>query len=246
MKLLVLGHSDSDGSRFSNREDGWPWVLQEHIRAETGIDYEVVHRLYFAGPGAVDYLERQVAREQPDVVILALSSYSLVVQLVSNRVREKFGDRAANLVTAGENHVASVSGRLGPRGKRLLVAARRAGRGLVGTRPAMSFEAFAGAYGESFRALARHEDIQTLVLGGLGYARELERLNPALNDLQSGFYARMRDLAEEHHFDWVTHEAILGGREAKLPFFLPDGVHSNEASHRLVAEALAPLVLARQ
>jgi hypothetical protein len=43
----------------------------------------------------------------------------------------------------------------------------------------------------------------------------------------------------------VIHEEILGGRQEKLRYMQRDGVHSNEAAHRLAAEALLPLVLAK-
>ena len=109
----------------------------------------------------------------------------------------------------------------------------------------MSYEAAVSCYEECLRILARHEDIQTIVFGGLGYGREIQRLNPRLNEQQDAFHARLKRVADECRFDWVTHEGILGGREAKLAYMQADGVHSNEQGQRLAAEAVIPLVLAQ-
>lgn len=245
VKLLVLGHSDSDGSRLRNREDGLTWVLQRRVREEMGIDLETVHVALFAGPTALRFMERQLEREQPDIVILGTSGYGVLVQLASNRVRERFGRRAGDFVNRQEVRVAHLAARLGPRGKRALRIPRRIARGVIGTSPAFSFGDLVACYEGLFRALARREQMHTIILGGLGYGVELQRLNPRLNDLQDELHARLKALADELHFDWMTHEGVLGGRQAKLRYLQADGVHSNEEGQRLAAEALLPLVLAR-
>lgn len=245
MKLLVLGHSDSDGSRLANPADGWTWLVQRRIRDDHGVELDVVHRQFFIGPTAVSFLERQLEREQPDIVILGTSLYSVIVQLASNRVRERFGERAAKMLNRQEVRVAGWSKRLGPKGKARLLLVRRLVRGAIGTRPAMSYEEAVSTYEECFRVLARREAMHTIIFGGLGYGKEIQRLNPELNAQQDGFHLRLKRLADEYHFDWVTHEGILGGREAKLQYMQPDGVHSNEEGQRLAAEALIPLVVAQ-
>ena len=245
MKLLVLGHSDSDGSRLADPANGWTWLVQRNVEQQSGIQLETVHKQLFAGPTAVDFVKRQLDREQPDIVILGLSSYGVVVQLASNRVREKYGDRAAELVRRQEVRVANLSRKLGPRGRRLLLVPRKAARRLIGTGPAFSFEDLVKCYEDCFHALARREQTHVIIFGGLGYSRELQRLNPRLNELQDEMHRRLQALARELHFDWVRHEEILGGREAKLHYMQPDGVHSNEEGQRLAAEAVAPLVLAQ-
>ena len=245
MKLLVLGHSDSDGSRLRHREDGLTWVLQRRVREETGLDLETVHKSLFAGPTAVDFVERQLERENPDIIILGLSVYAVVVELASNRVRERFGDGAARFVSRQEVRVGALAERFGPRGQLALRAPRKAARALLGTRPAFSFEALVDCYIDLFHCLARLEQVHTIVFGGLGFGLELQRLNPRLNELSDAFHVRLKGLADELHFDWTRHEDILGGRQAKLAYMQPDGVHSNEEGQRLAAEALLPLVVAR-
>lgn len=245
MKLLVLGHSDSDGSHLRNREDGLTWVLQRRVREETGVELDTIHKLLFAGPTAVDFTERQLDRENPDIVILGLSVYAVVVELASNRIRERFGDRAGNFVNRQEVRVGALAERLGPRGQRALRAPRRVARAMLGTGPAFSFEALLDCYIDLFHCLARREQVHTIIFGGLGFGPELQRLNPRLNERADVFHMRLKTLSDELHFDWTRHEDILGGRQAKLRYFQADGVHSNEGGQRLAAEALLPLVLAR-
>lgn len=242
-RLLVLGHSDSDGSRLPRREDGLTWVLQRRIEETAGVRIEAAHRAVFAGPTALRFVERQMDLEQPDIVVLATSGYGVVVELASNRVRERFGDRAARAVNRAEVEVSRAAIRLGPRGQKTLRLPRRVARTILGTAPALSFEDLVSCYHELFRALARREQVHTIILSGLGYGIELQRLNPRLNELQNTFHARLRSVADELHFDWVSHEGVLGGPVAKLKYMQADGVHSNEESQRLAAEALVPLVL---
>lgn len=244
-KLLVLGHSDTDGSRLPRSEDGLAWVLQRRIEETTGVTVDTVHKVLFAGPTALQYLERQMDREQPDIVILATSGYGVVVELASNRIRERFGDRAARFVNRAEVGVSRVAVRFGPRGQRALRLPRKVARTIIGTAPAFSFEDLVRCYQDLFRALARREQVHTVILSGLGYGLELQRLNPRLNELQSTFHSRLRLLADELHFDWVSHEGVLGGPVEKLKYMQPDGVHSNAESQRIAAEALLPLVIAQ-
>ena len=245
MKILVLGHSDSDGSRLDNPRDGWPWIVQRRLKDEAGIEAEVVHRLLFAGPTALSYMEREVERANPDVVIVATSAYEVVVELASNRVRRRFGARPAAAVNRLERQSAKLSARLRPRPRRAFAALRGAGRKIFGTEPAFGFAAVVECYLQCFDSLARSEDVQTIIFGGLGYGPELQRLNPRLNDLQDEFHRLLRARAEEHHFGWVVHEEILGGRQGKLRYMQRDGVHSNEQAQVLAANAVLPLILAR-
>ena len=245
MKLLVLGHSDSDGTRLANREDAWPYLVARRVEEETGREVEVVHRLLFAGPTAAGYVKKQVEAERPDVVVLATSTYGVVVQLVSNRLNEAFGPRAARIAARAERLAVDATYRLGPVASRPVVAARRLARRVIGTRPALSFEGMLESYADCMSVLARAEDVETIILGGAGYTLQHQRMNPRLNELQDRSTDEFRRMAERHRFGFVSHEALLGGRERKERFYQQDGVHTGEESNRLVAEAIREMVLAR-
>jgi len=245
MKILVFGHSDSDGSRLTNQADAWPWLLQRDVSAATGSPVQLVHRLLFAGPSAARFVERQLESERPDVVVLATSTYSLVVQLVSNRIRERFGAGPANLVGAAERFVDRSAGHLGPTTSRPLLAARQIARRTLGTAPAISLESLLESYDQCLRALARAENVQTIVLGGVGYDVKHQRLNPSLNATQDQANLVFERMTREHRMDFLIHEQILGGRLAKERYYFADGVHTDERANRLAADAMLPLILAR-
>jgi hypothetical protein len=243
MKMLVLGHSNSDGSQLTDSRDGWPWVLQRTLR-ESGVEAEVVHRLLFAGPAAADLLRDQVEREQPDVVVLATSTHGEVVQLVSNRVRERWGERAAGLARRAEQWVARHPQPYSSPQGTALRQARRLTRRVLGTRPKDSVERLIAYYADCFRALARFEHVQAIVLGGVGYGPAVERLNPGWEAAQNFVYAGIKEEALRRRFQWLVLEELLGGPTHKLRYFHSDGIHTNEESHRIAAEAILPLVVA--
>jgi lysophospholipase L1-like esterase len=242
MKLLVFGHSNSDGSRLPDPEEAWLWLLKRML-AERGLEFEVVHRLLFAGPAAAQRLEDELEREQPDVVVLATSSYGVAVRLVSNRVRERWGDRAANLARRGELYFARHPYERSSIRSNILQPARRIARRVLGTRPSHSEGQLAGYYAQCMRILAQHEEIQTIVLTGVGYGPAVERFNPNWQRTQDAVYAELEAEALSHGFPWVPHEELLGGRTAKLKYFFADGIHTNAASHRVAAEAILPLIV---
>lgn len=205
-----------------------------------------MHRLLFAGPSAAGYVQAQIDRERPDVVVLATSTYGVVVQLVSHRVSEALGPRAGAVAGHVERFVAKHAGRPGSTQRRLSAEVRRAGRKVVGTRPGLSVRGLVESYEACFSTLARAEDVQTLVLAGAGYSAEQTRLNPRWPALQDQINARLQAATVSHHFEWLVHEELLGGRDAKQPFYFADGVHTDERSQQLVADALLPLILAKR
>jgi hypothetical protein len=241
VKLLVLGHSDSDGSKLSDPADGWPWMLQRMVE-ERGAACEVAHRPLFAGPSAPGHVERQLEREHPDMVVMATSTHAVVVRLVSVRVRERWGERPARAAARVEQFVGRHPGPAGSSRAAMMTRFRRIGRTIAGTGPALTPDALLESYDACMRALARHEDVRTIILGGAGYTGDVVRLNPGMEASQERMQSQLRELALRHRFDWLSHEELLGGPAGKLPFFQGDGIHTDERSQLRVAEAIAPLL----
>jgi hypothetical protein len=243
MKVLVFGHSNSDGSMLADPGDGWPWLLRG-LLGEAGVDTELSHRKLFAGPNAAAILQRTVEREQPDVVILATSTFGVVVRLISNRVRERLGDRAGRIAERLEHR----NWRSRRNRSRVAVAVlrpvQRAARRIVGVSATHSTAQLAGWYEDCFATLARFEDVQGIIVTGVGYGPAVDRLNPGWEGPQDEVYGRLKPAALQHHFAWVPHEELLGGPQVKLRHFQADGVHTDEESHRIAAAAILPLILA--
>ena len=244
MKILVFGHSDSDGSKLASREDAWPWLVQRDL-AERGVEAEVVHKLLFAGPTAVQFVERSLEKESPDVVVVATSTFNVLIQLVSRRVREVLGDRAGDFAMRTEQLVARHPGPSGSRRAVVLAEARKVGRKLVGTRGDFSVDELVSCYEQCFRAIAQQEDVHGIAIGGAAYTSTVWRMNPGAEAQQEVLNAGFHEAAIRHHLDWFSHETLLGGPKSKLPYYHKDGVHTDERSHRLVANPVVELVIAR-
>jgi len=239
--MLVLGHSDSDGSQLADAQDSWPQVV---VRGLPELSIELSHRTLFPGRSATRFIEKELAATTPDIVIVAVSSFSAAFEFVSNRLRDVVGGRAASVAIRLE-HLAGDLSVSHQRVHQATIAPRRVARRLLGARSTSTVEATLSSYQGVIQRLAREENAQTIVLGGKGYTRYHETMNPKMRAIRDLVEAEIGRMAEAHHFDWVFHEALLGGPDAKHQFFLPDGVHCNERSHRLVADAIIPLVGSR-
>lgn len=244
VKILVFGHSDSDGSHLADAEDAWPWLLRR-LLAEQGVEADVVHRRLFASSTAVAFVERQLDVEKPDIVIIATSTFPCLVRMVSKRVRQRFGTRAAAVAGKVERFVARHPGPRGSVRARGMFRARRAGRRLIGTAGDYTFDELVSSYQACFAAVARRERTQAIVIGGAAYTEAIWLLNPGSDVLEAACNEALRKSALSHHFDWVFHEELLGGRAGKGSFYLADGCHTLQPAHERLAAALAPLVLAQ-
>ena len=241
LRMLVLGHSDSDGTRLADPADSWPQAVAREI---PGLSIELTHRILFPGRSAARFVENELAASTPDIAVVAVSSFSAAFEFVSNRLREVVGERAARAAIRLEH----LAGDLSVSNQRLhgaTIAPRRAARRLLGTRPASTVESALQSYRDVFQRLARDESVHTIVLGGAGYALHHERMNPRMKSVTERFDAELRSAAEDHHFDWVSHAGVMGGRGAKERFIMSDGIHTDEAGQRLVADAVIPLIVRR-
>ena len=244
MKILVFGHSDSDGSHLPDAADAWPWLLKR-LLAEREVEAEVVHRLLFAGPTAADFVDRQLDKEAPDMVAVATSTYGVLAKSVSKRMRRRFGDRAGDFAGKAERFVARHPGPAGSLRADVLVRARNAGRRVLGADGDFSYQELLQCYEDIFRAIAKQEQTHAVIIGGAAYTQAVWRLNPGSERLQAASNIVLKEMALGHRFDWLSHEELLGGPANKSPFYYDDGVHTHEESHRLVAAALLPLMLAK-
>ena len=187
-----------------------------------------------------------MAAEEPDIVVIATSTYGVLIKMVSKRVRQRFGDRAGDLAARTERFVARHPGPAGSKRATAFAEARRVGRRIIGTTGDSSEDALAECYADCFLTIARREDLHGIVVGGAAYTDAVWRLNPGAEQAQARMDARFEASTREHRLDWISHQALLGGPARKLPYYQADGVHTDARSHRLLAEAIVAAVLARQ
>ncbi len=207
-----------------------------------GVEASVMHRLLFAAPSAPQFVQRELERQSPDIVVIASSTHGVLLQLASIRVREVLGQRAGSAVAKLERFVSSRGGRPGTVRGDATTRLRRVARRTLRAKSELSAAELVRTYRLCFDVLARAENVHAIVLGGAGYSPAVENESPGWGGLQGEITGRLKLAALEHHFDWLVHEELLGGPEDKLAYFHPDGIHTDERSQQMVAEALLPLI----
>lgn len=243
MNILVLGHSDSAGDWLEDRTAAWPALLQGALREALGRDVTLEHRAFeHLRRDAVATLEAALAGAQPDLVVLALNPYAFAMPAVSFRVRERFGSRAARLYLRWERRFMALT-QQGHVRSRLNRGARRVARRMIGVRAFASYEAVIAAYADVLRALARHERLHVLVMGGNRFTAPLRAANPGMLERLDQFARDMEAAAVAHRFAWFNTEASVAGPQRDT-YFLADGVHRTLAAHARLAGMLLPVVRA--
>lgn len=239
MKLLVLGTSDSEGSALPARELAWPWLVGGRL------GHEVVHRRYYAtAPKAVEYLVRMVAREDPDIVVLAVTLYAYSVRTVGNRVRRIAGTRAGDWIDA---RVRWIDGMSAPGGARETAGFRaranrfghRAARRVVGTAPEQSAREVWQAYEAAVERLAREEERRVAVIGSTPFTGAIEDEHPQARAVQLVFNRKLAKLCRERRLDWLDPEQF---RHSNVDGDYRDALHLTEAGHRAMAEAVLAML----
>ncbi|MGI8926431.1 MAG: GDSL-type esterase/lipase family protein [Tepidiformaceae bacterium] len=240
MRVLVFGHSDAEGSRLTNPDQAWPWILQRELPERAGEAVEVVHcGLYPTTPNAIGYIDARLHEHQPDVVLLNLSSHQFALHVVAGRVRELFGARASDWVLRRQRFLDARVARTGPLGSRSLYGVRRLTRAIIGTAPMVPYEVVVEAYAAVVRRLAREEGLHIVVVGGTRFSAMHQRLNKGLVDQIDRFKESIRTVVEEHRLNWVDNETVFGAVD-RATLYLADGIHRSELGHRLLADALLP------
>lgn len=236
VKLLVLGTSDSSGAVLPQPEMAWPWL----VGARCGL--EVVHKRYYAtAPGAVEYLARVVAREDPDAVVLSVTLYAFSVRTVGNRVRRLAGQRAGDWVDARVRWLDRMSASDGERAASSALAAantfaHRAARRVIGTASEHSAGEVWQAYRSAVERLAREEERRVVVIGSTPFTKVIEDENPKARKVQQAFNLRLETLCRQRRIGWVDPEQF---RNADVDADYADALHLTAAGHAATAAAVA-------
>ncbi len=237
--LLVLGTSDSDGSQLQARELAWPWLIAAQMGSEEA-PVEVVHKRFYAtAPGALPYLERQLANERPEIVILSITLYAFSVKTVANRLRHVAGNRVGDWAEQRFRWFDAKTGSRGRRAERGASAlarvnrtAHRVARSVIGTASEASAQQVLDAYTKAIERLAREEEIQVVVIGSFPFTEAIEARNPKAGPVRESFNRRISAVCRKHHVEWVDPEFISS---LDVEALYSDSLHFTEAAHRLVA-----------
>ena len=236
--LFVAGHSDSGGRYLVDEAQSWTSCTRAWLEQATDEPW-VLHMQKFAamGPAAADYLLGAVDRVQPDIVILPLGAYVCTVGVVSESVRVRFGERAHRLYlrTETEFQAKTSEGQVRRVANR---AARRTVRTVLGTRTLATLQGTGDIYEEILHGLARVESLQVVAVADARFSEAVQAREPRLQRRFDALNARLRPVAEQHHFAWADLEAALREAPDRRVFHHDDGVHTTAAFHAVYFQVL--------
>ena len=242
MRVLVFGHSDTHGLGLSDREQAWPRLLEAHLENASFGQAEVIHRrLNLLRPGPLEYIDAELKKHDPRVVVLALTSVTFSLPLVSVSVRRRFGARAARRYLRFEG---VVTGALPSAGgaKRSAAVVRWLARRLLGQATHMSLATATEMHIEVLRRLSAHEGLRVVVISASLLAQSFQQREPWANPQIQAFNGALQKRAEEYRMEWVDFEELLARSGDQAACYSPDGVHKSEFGHRHIAREIAAVI----
>lgn len=237
-KVLVLGHSGTEGYGLAGRTAAWPGLVEERLLA-LGTPCDVVAvPLFPVGPRAVSYAVRQVELHEPDIVVLSLNAYPCSIAMVSARVRRLFGNKAHRFFTRVERQFRRAANpNSGPVSKRI----HRSGRGiahlLIGPETIATVGEVVDVYSEILRELARREGIQVVALREVPFSPAIRQESPSAYQTALELQRRLDPVIKEHRFETVVPDGFEDGGAEDL--WMPDGIHLSAAGNAAYAASLA-------
>ena len=242
MRVLVFGHSDTHGLGLNDRNQAWPRLLEAQLENASFEQAAVIHRrLNLLRPGPLEYLDAELEMHDPSVVVLALTSVTFSLPLVSVSVRRRFGARAAKRYLRFEGVVTgalpSAAG-----AKRADVFARWLARRLLGQATHMSVATATEMHLEVLRRLSAHEGLRVVVISASLLAQSFQQREPWANAQIHAFNGALHERAEEYRMEWVDFEELLARSGDHLACYSADGVHKSEFGHRHIAREMAAVL----
>lgn len=239
MKILVLGHSGSAGGTLGTADAAWRYLLPKDLSARIGRPVELAHELLFAHvPGAIERAEKLLAKHEPDVVIVPLTTNAASVKFVSNRVRQLLGKRAGDWFDRTGQKLDAQTRHRGAIGTRVNEGSRWLAHRVIGAAPSTSEQEMTEGYFALLRRLAREEHLEVIVLGAARHARVAGRENRQERALIARFHREIEAECARLHFAFVDKEKAYEATGDYASTFYADGIHNNELGHRIQADVL--------
>ncbi len=241
-RILVVGHSGTEGYGLDGRRQAWPGLLEDLLR-DRELDCELVAvPLFPVGNKAISYAMGQVERHQPDIVILSLNAYPCAVSMVSARVQRKFGNRAHGAFLRLERRFErATTGPSGSSRERVNSLGRRLTRKVLGAEPIASLDEVAGVYAGIMKRLAQSEGVQVLALQEVPFSRRLRGRTPQAAVIARELHRRLEPIIHEHRFDLVRPEGF--DSELADTGWLADGIHLSAEGNVAYAATIASAIL---
>ena len=236
-RVLVLGHSGTEGFGLDSRSSAWPERLERRL-IEGGVAARVIGvPLFPVGSRAVDYVLGKVEQIDPEVVVLSLNAYPCAVPVVSARIRRRLGNRAHKAFVRMERRLSrAAGGEAGTVRDRTHSAVRRMAHAVVGSEPLASLGEVAEVYTTIMRQLARREGFQLIALSEAPFSRKVRREFHRSFSMAMELQRRLEPVIREHHFVTVVPAGFDDG--GPDDYWTSDGVHLSAAGNLAYADSL--------
>lgn len=235
IRVLVFGQSNATGEHLADKSAAWPKLLGRELSARIGRPVAVDVRPIYVHNAAVErYLERELEKYQPDVVIMGTSAFAFAQRMVSNRIRRRWGDRPANWYLKLERRVddGTRHSNTGSKANRL---ARRVLMRVVGAEPTATYDAVIEGTSTVLRRLARQEGTTTAVLLQMNPILDGMK-DPGTNALLARFDTEVRALAAQLHFPPIECRPALEAVPDQKALLFPDRLHYTAYGHRVIGD----------
>lgn len=222
---------------LSDPKLAWPVLLQLELPAVIDEPVEIVHhKLSAVRPEALSLLEKWLGESQPNVVTLGVNPYAFAISSVYQKVRHRFGQKAADRYMRVEQKFDRWTG-----DTFVNAIGRRFVRKTVGVATYSTYDQVMQAYTAFMRRLAREEDLQVVVMAGARLSNRLHLLDDTMVNMIDQFREEVRQLTEDHRFVFFDTESTVEGPDRES-YFQDDGVHRNPSGHRRIADMVLPVI----
>ena len=236
LRILVFGQSNATGEHLADPLQAWPKLvaaeLGAHLKRPTSL---VIRPIYVHAPGVEKYLDRELERYRPDVVLLGASAFAFAQKMVVVSVRRRFGNRVASGYQWLESR-ADRTTRHSEAGTRANRLARRTMIKLFGAEPVAAYATVIDGLAAALKRLAREEQLSVTVF----------QMNPiaaadgdaAISKQIAAFDAEVLEMAHRWHFALLDIRAPMNNAPDQGSMLFPDRLHYTRRAHRIMADCV--------
>jgi len=185
-----------------------------------------------------------VEESDADCVIVLVGSYACAVKTVYERVRRRFGKRAAGRFRVFEHRFERSlgTGANGDHRTRLNDVARRVLRRIAGSEAPATVAEVVATYSDVLRRLASREGCDVLVFPEPNWTVVVERANPGANRIFGEVRSAVKEVTDEHRLLWVDPNPAFAAAPDQEALYMADGVHKTAEAHRMQAEIMTAAI----
>ena len=236
LRILVFGQSNATGEHLADPLQAWPKLvaaeLGAHLERPTSL---VIRPIYVHAPGVEKYLDRELERYRPDVVLFGASAFAFAQKMVVVSVRRRFGNRVASGYQWLESR-ADRTTRHSEAGSRANRLARRTMIKLFGAEPVAAYATVIDGLAAALKRLAREEQLSVTIfqvnpiVSANGDASALKRL--------ATFDAEVQHMAQRLHFAHLDIRTAMNKDPDQGSMLFPDRLHYTTRAHRIMADCV--------